>query len=66
MNRGTYAKFHGSREELKTGSLGDGITTSDTGQVNEGRLDNALLALGGLEDGLSEAGICQPKKFRGE
>ncbi len=55
MKSGTYAELHGSREEFNTGSLGDLSTTLDTGQVDESRLDNALLALSGLDNSLGEA-----------
>ena len=51
----TYAKLNGSREELDTSGLGDGITASHTRQVNESGLDDALLALGGLDDSLGES-----------
>ena len=51
----TYAKLNGGGEELNTGRLGDLLTTGDTGQVDVGGLDEALLALGGLDHSLSEA-----------
>lgn len=53
----TYAKLDGGREELNTGLLSNGITASHTGQVNEGRLNDALLTLGSLDDGLGESTI---------
>lgn len=55
FHKNTYAKLHGGREEIKTGSLGDHITAGNTGQVDERGLDNTLLALGGLDHGLSES-----------
>lgn len=55
LHENTYAKLHGGREEIKTGSLGDLITTGNTGQVDESRLNDALLALGGLDHGLGKS-----------
>ena len=54
----TYAKLDGNREELGAGGLGDSITALNTGKVDEAGLDNALLALGGLDDLLGEAAQC--------
>lgn len=51
----TYAEFHGGREEIKASSLGNSLTTGNTGQVDESRLDNALLALGGLDHSLGKS-----------
>lgn len=55
MSRSTYAELNGGGEEVNTSGLGDLVTTGNTGQVDEGRLDNALLALGGLDHSLGEA-----------
>lgn len=54
-NKETYAQFHGGREELHTGRLGDLVAAGHTGQVDESRFDDALLAPGGLDHGLGEA-----------
>lgn len=51
----TYAELHGGGEEVNTGSLGDLIAAGNTGQVDESRLDDSLLALGGLDHGLGES-----------
>jgi hypothetical protein len=53
----TYTEFHGSGEEVETGGLGNLITAGNTGQVDESRLNNALLTLGSLDDGLGESSI---------
>lgn len=49
------AKLNGYGEEVGAGGLCDGVTTVNTGQVDEAGLDNALLALGGLDDLLGES-----------
>jgi hypothetical protein len=51
----TYAKLNGNREELGASGLSNGITTGNTGEVDEAGLDNALLALGGLDHLLGES-----------
>ena len=51
----TYAEFHGGGEEVNTGSLGDFVATGNARQVDKGRLDDSLLALGGLDDSLCES-----------
>lgn len=51
----TYAEFHGGGEEVNAGSLGDFVATGNAGQVDKGRLDDSLLALGGFDDGLRES-----------
>lgn len=53
--RTTYAKLNGHREEVRAGGLRNSVTTSDTREVDEAGLDNALLALGCLDHLLSEA-----------
>jgi hypothetical protein len=53
----TYTESHESREELDTSSLGDFLTARDAGQVDVSRLDDAGLALGGLDDALGESMI---------
>lgn len=55
LRKETYAEFHGGGEEVNTSSLGDLLATGNTGQVDESRLDDSLLALGGLDDGLGES-----------
>jgi hypothetical protein len=52
----TYTKLNGDGEEVKTSGLGDGISTLNTREVDVAGLDNTLLALGGLDDLLGEAG----------
>lgn len=54
ISRSTYAKLNGGGEEVNTGRLGDLLATGDTGQVDVGRLNDALLALGGLDHSLGE------------
>jgi hypothetical protein len=49
------AKLDGHREEVRAGGLGDSVTALDTGEVDEAGLDDALLALGGLDDLLGES-----------
>jgi hypothetical protein len=62
----TYTELHGGGEELNTGGLGNLITTGNTGQVDESRLNNTLLALGGLDDGLGKSCKSQTRlKFPG-
>ena len=48
-------KLNGHGEVLSAGGLGDGITTLHTWEVDVAGLDDALLALGGLDDLLGEA-----------
>jgi hypothetical protein len=55
----TYAEFNGSGEEVKTSGLGNFITARDTVQVDESRLNNALLALRSLNDGLGKSNTSQ-------
>lgn len=59
--RNTYTELYRGREELNTSGLGDLITTGNAGQVDESRLNNALLALGGLDDGLGKSGKSQSR-----
>lgn len=54
----TYAKLNGGGEELNASRLDDLLTTGDTGQVDIGGLDNALLALGGLDHSLGKTERC--------
>lgn len=54
----TYAKLNGGGEELNASGLDDLLTTGDTGQEDVGRLDNALLTLGGLDHSLGETERC--------
>lgn len=51
----TYAKLHGGGEELNTGSFSNLLATGDTGQVDESRLDDTLLAVGSLDHGLGKS-----------
>ena len=51
----TYAESNGHREEVDTSLLGDGFATRDTWEVDEGRFDNAFLALRSLDQFLGEA-----------
>ena len=51
----TYTKLNRYGEEVKTGGLGNGISALDTREVDIAGLDDALLALGGLDDLLGEA-----------
>jgi hypothetical protein len=55
ISRSTYAKLNGGGEEVNASGLGDLLTTGNTGQVDEGRLNDALLALSGLDHSLGEA-----------
>lgn len=55
----TYPESHESGEEFNTSCLDNRVTTGDTRQVNESRLDNAGLALEGLDDTLGESTISQ-------
>lgn len=55
LSKKAYAKLYRSREEFNTSSLRDFIAARNTGQVNESGLDDALLALGGLDNGLGES-----------
>lgn len=50
-----YPESHKSREEFDTSCLGDLVTTSNSGQVNESGLDNTSLASESLDDSLSES-----------
>jgi hypothetical protein len=52
------AKLNRNGKEVGAGGLSDGITTSDTRQVDEAGLDNALLALGGPDYLLGESDCC--------
>lgn len=51
----TYAKLDGHGEKIDASLLGDGITTINTGQVDVGGLNNALLTLQATEDLLGKA-----------
>lgn len=51
----TYAKLDWNREVFAASLLLDSITTIYTGEEDEGWLNDAALALGGLEDLLGEA-----------
>lgn len=51
----TYAKLDGNGEEVGSSSLSDGITTGDTGKINEAGLNNTLLSLGSLDHLLGES-----------
>lgn len=51
----TYAQLHGGREELNAGRLGDLLTTGHAGEVDVRRLDDALLAAGGLDHGFGKS-----------
>lgn len=67
--RVTYTKLNWYREELGSSSLSNRVTTRDTGEVDVARLDNALLALGGLDDLFGEsvcgqAVSCQSRAIR--
>lgn len=53
--RALRAKLDRDGEEVEAGLLGNGITTGDTRKVDEGRLDDASLALVSLEELLGEA-----------
>jgi hypothetical protein len=57
-SRTTHAELNGDGEEVGARDLGNGITASDTGEVDEAGLDNALLALGGLDHLLGESAPC--------
>lgn len=52
------AKLDRNGEEVHTSGLHNGLTALNTGQVDERGLDDALLALGGLEQLLGEAILC--------
>lgn len=58
MTNDAYSERNRNREEVHTGGLGDGITAGDAGQIDESRLDNARLALEGLDDALREPITC--------
>jgi hypothetical protein len=49
------AELNRDREVVKTSLLGNGITTGNTGEVDESRLNDASLALVSLEELLGEA-----------
>jgi hypothetical protein len=51
------AKLDRHGEEVGAGGLCDGVAAGDTWQVDEAGLDDALLALGGLDDLLGESGL---------
>ena len=53
------AKLDRGGEELAASLLLDLLTTSDTWKVDESWLDDAGLALSGLDDFLREAGACE-------
>lgn len=53
----TYTKLDWYREELGSSSLRNRVATLDTGEVDIAGLDNALLALGGLDDLFGES-VC--------
>lgn len=55
----TYSKLDRSREEFDTSGLRNLLATSDAWQIDESRLDNALLALSSLDDGLGKSEIRQ-------
>ena len=62
----TYTELHGGGEELNTGGFGNLVTAGNTGQVDESRLNNTLLALGGLDDSLGKSCKSQSRlKFHG-
>jgi hypothetical protein len=48
-HKSTYAKLDWDGEEVGAGGFSDGITTGDTWEVDEAGLDDALLALRGLD-----------------
>lgn len=48
----TYAELDWNREEITSGLLGDGITSWYTWEVDERWLDDVLLSVETLEDGL--------------
>jgi hypothetical protein len=50
-----YTKLNRYREEVKTSSLGDGISALNARKVDVAGLYDTLLALGGLDDLLGEA-----------
>lgn len=50
-----WAEFDGDGEEVATGELLNFGTAVDTGEVDEGGLDDAGLALGGADDFLGES-----------
>ena len=52
---GTYAELDRDGEEVAARLLSNGLTTRNTWQVDEGWLNDALLALGSLHDALGEA-----------
>ena len=58
----TYTKLNGYGEEIGAGSLGDGISALYTWKVDEARLDDTLLALGGLDNLLGKA-ICSQSVY---
>jgi hypothetical protein len=51
----TYAELDGNREEVSACDLSDSITTGNTREVDEAGFNDALLALGGLDDLLGES-----------
>ena len=50
-----YPESHKSREEFDTSCLGDLVTTSNAGQVNESRLDDTSLTSESLDNSLGES-----------
>ena len=53
----TYTKFYGHGEVVAAGNLGNSFTTFHTWEVDESWLDDAGLALNGLDNRLGEP-IC--------
>lgn len=49
------AELDGNGEELGAGRLSNGVTTLNTGEVDEAGLNKALLALGGPDDLVGES-----------
>lgn len=51
----TYAKLDGDGEEVDAGGLCDGLAASNTGEIDEAGLNDALLSLQGADDLVGEA-----------
>jgi hypothetical protein len=51
----TYTELNGNGEEVSASGLSNSITTGNTREVNEAGFNDALLALGGLDDLLGES-----------